>query len=54
MAIVSVDVIVTGSGFQFVGAATEKARLLILNLVIGTKCCLETDDLRVVDISEEM
>ena len=46
MAILSVDFIVTGSGLQNVGSATEKARLSILSLVLGTQCCLETDDLR--------
>ena len=39
--------------FQIVGTATQKARLPILSLVFGTKSCLETDDLRVLEISEK-
>ena len=34
------------------GEAAEKTRLSILGLFVGTKRCLETDDLRVLDISE--
>ena len=30
-------------------AATEKAYLPIFSLVLGTKSCLETDDLRVLE-----
>ena len=33
--------------------ATEKARLPIWSLVLGTKSCLEMDDLRVLEISEK-
>ena len=33
--------------------ATEKVRLPIFSLVLGTKRCLETDDLRVLEISEK-
>ena len=37
-----------------VGASTEKAHLPILNLgVLGAKIVLETDDLRVLEISEK-
>ena len=36
-----------------VGTATEKACLPILSLVLGTKSCLETDDQRVLEISEK-
>ena len=32
---------------------TEKALLPIFSLVLGTKRCLETDDLRVLEISEK-
>ena len=35
LGIVSEDLIVIGSYFQIVGAATEKARLPILSLVLG-------------------
>ena len=45
--------IIIGSRFQIVGTATEKARLPIFSLVLGTKRCLETDDLRVQEISEK-
>ena len=34
---------------QIVGVTTEKA----LSLVLETKCCLETDDLRVIEIPEK-
>ena len=47
---VSEDVIVVSRCFQIVGAATEKARRPLLSLVLGTKICLETDDLRVPEI----
>ena len=53
MAIVSEDLIVIRRGFQIVGAATEKACFPIFCLVPGTKSCLETDDLRVRDITEK-
>ena len=36
-----------------VDAATEKARLPIFSLVLGTKRCLEADNLRVLQISEK-
>ena len=52
MSIVSEDLIVIGSCFQIVDAATEKARLSVFNLVLGTRSCLETEDLRVLEISE--
>ena len=51
--VVSEVLIAIGSWFQIVGAATEKARLPIFSLVLGTKCCLEKDDLRVLEISEK-
>ena len=38
------DLKVTGSLFHILGAATEKARLIRLRLVLGTKSC-EIDDL---------
>ena len=38
---------------KIVITATEKARLPIFSLVLGTKSCLETDDLRVLKISEK-
>ena len=41
VSIFSEDLIAIASGFQMVGAATEKAQLLIFNLVLGTKRCLE-------------
>ena len=41
---VSEDLIITGNQFQIVGAATEKACLLIMSFVSGTNSCLETDD----------
>jgi len=41
VAIVSVHLIEIGSWFQIVGAATEKACLLIFILVLGTKSSLE-------------
>ena len=41
------------SRFQIVGAVTEKAHLPIFSLVLGTKSCLETDDLRVLERSEK-
>ena len=49
----SEDLIVIGSWFQIVGAVTEKARLPILSLVLAQKNCLETDYLRILDISEK-
>ena len=52
MSVVSEYLIVIGSWFQIVGAATEKARLLTFSLVLGTKH-LETDDLRVMEIPEK-
>ena len=36
-----------------VGAATEKAHLLILGYVLRTKSSLETDVLRVLEVSEK-
>ena len=33
------------------GAATEKACLLIFSFILGTKSCLETDDLTVLEVS---
>ena len=39
--------------FNIVGAAKEKPRLPIFSLVLGTKSCLEMDDLRVIEISEK-
>ena len=51
--VVSEVLIAIGSWFQIVGAATEKARLPIFSLVLGTTCCLEKDDLRVLEISEK-
>ena len=51
--IVSEDLIATGSLFQNIGAAAEKGYLPIFSLVFGTKRCLETDDLRVLQISEK-
>ena len=53
MSIVSEDLIVTEGWFQIVGVATEKARLPIFNLVLGTKSCFETDALKVREISEK-
>ena len=50
VSIVSEDLIITGSWYQIVDAATEKALLPIFNLALGTKCCLKTDDLRVLDM----
>ena len=38
---------------QIICAATEKAHLPIFSFVLGTKVCLETDDLRVLEISEK-
>ena len=38
---------------QIAGTATEKLRLTIFRLVLGTKSCLKTDDLRILDISEK-
>ena len=37
VSIVSEDLIAIGSSFQIVGAATEKARLPIFSIVLGTK-----------------
>ena len=53
MAIVSKDLIVIWSLFQIVGTATHEAHLPRLSLVLRTKCCLETNDLRVLGISEK-
>ena len=53
LSIVSEDLIAIGSCFQIVGVATEKACLPMFSLVLATKSCLETDDLRVLDISEK-
>ena len=53
LAIVSEDLVVIGSLFQIIGSATENAHLPILSLVLGTKSCLETDDPRVLEISEK-
>ena len=39
--------------FQMVGAATEKARLRLLSIALRTKKCLETDDLRVLEIARK-
>ena len=36
-----------------VGAAAEKARFQIFTLVYGTKGCLETDDLWILEISQK-
>ena len=36
-----------------VGTATEKSGLLILGLVLRTKSSLETNDLRVLEMSEK-
>ena len=44
---------VIGSYLQTVSAAAEKVCLQILCLVLGTKRCLETHDLRVPVISEK-
>ena len=38
---------------EIVGAATEKARLSIVCLVLRTTTCLETDYLRALHISEK-
>ena len=53
MSVVSEDLIVIGNVFQIVGAATEKAHMPLFSLVLGTKRCMETDDLRILDISEK-
>ena len=53
MSIVSEDLIVIGGLSQIAGAAAEKARLSIFSLVLGTKRCLETDDIRVLEISKK-
>ena len=47
MAIIVDDLIVIGSRFQTVAAATERVYLPILSLVLGTKSCLETGDLEI-------
>ena len=44
--VIVVIVIVTGSRFLVVGAATKNADLPTLSLGLGTKRCLEIDDLR--------
>ena len=49
----SEDLIPIESWFQIVGAASEKARLPIFSLVLGTRSILEPDDLRVLEISEK-
>ena len=49
VSIVSEYSIITGRGLQLVSAATEKARLPILSLVLGTKRCLERDDLEITE-----
>ena len=49
MAIVLDDLIVIGSLNPYIGASTEKACLPILSLVLRTKSCFETDDLKVLD-----
>ena len=53
VSIVSGDLIIIGGLFQIVGAATVKARLPTFSFVLGTKSCLETDELRVLEISEK-
>ena len=53
VSIVSEELIAIGSRFQIVGAATEKARLRIFSLVLGTQLRMERDDLRVLEISEK-
>ena len=51
--IVSDDLIVIGSWFQIVGAASEKARLPIFSLALGTQSyCLEMDTLSGLSYSE--
>ena len=47
------DLIIVGSLFKIVGTATEKSYYPMLSFVFGTKCCLKTDDLGVLWISEE-
>ena len=54
MSIVSEDLITTGNSFHIVDAASEKARLPIFSLLSETKSYLETDDLRVLQISENV
>ena len=39
------DFTVVLSCFEMLGAATEKARLPIVSLVVGTSSCCEVDDL---------
>ena len=51
--IVSEDLIVIGSRFQIVGTVTEKARLPIFSLILGTKSYLEMDNLRDLYILEK-
>ena len=46
VSIVFGDLIVIWSLFQIVVATPEKARLPQLSFVLGTKSCLETDDLK--------
>ena len=53
MGIVSKELIVIGTLFRIVCAATEKARLPILSIVLGTPSCLKKDDLRVLEISNK-
>ena len=50
---VSEDLIVIWNSFLIDGAAIEKASLPIFSLVLGTNSYSETDDLRVLDISEK-
>ena len=42
------------SWLEIVDAAAENAHLLILSLVLGTKCCLGIDDLRVPGVSKNV
>ena len=54
MAIVSEYLTVIGTFFQVVGAITKKACLpLLMRLVLGIKIRFETDDQRMLDISEK-
>ena len=43
----------TKGGYSFRRFNTEKARLPIFSLVLGTTRCLEMDDLRVLEISDD-
>ena len=51
--IVSEDLTVIGFDSKLLAQPHQNARLLIFSLVLGTKSCLETDDLRVLEISEK-